>query len=70
VVQTSSGFHLFQVTETRSGGMQPFRAVREEIRSELLAKKSRENLKRWLAGLKEKSEIRYYWRNLNDRAAG
>ncbi len=70
VVQTSSGFHLFQVTETRSGGMQPFRAVREEIRSELLAKKSRKNLKRWLAGLKEKSEIHYYWRNLNDRAAG
>ncbi len=70
VVQTSSGFHLFQVTETRSGGIQHFQAVRDEIRSELTAEKSRELLKRWLARLKKKSEIRYYWRNLNERAAG
>jgi parvulin-like peptidyl-prolyl isomerase len=70
VVQTSSGFHLFEVTERRSAGIQPFRAVREKIRRKLLAERGREKLRKWISALKEKADIRYYWRNLNDRAAG
>lgn len=70
VVQTSSGFHLFQVTERRSAGIQPFRAVRKKIYARLLTERGRAMLKKWIAGLKQKAEIRYYWRNVNDGAAG
>ncbi len=69
VVQTSSGYHLFQVTQRRSGGIQPFREVRETIRSELIADLGRKRFKMWLSELKEKSEIRYFWRNLRYVAA-
>lgn len=69
VVQTSSGYHLFQVTERRSGGIQPFREVRETIRSELIADLGRKKFKEWLMGLKEKSVIHYFWRNLQYVAA-
>ena len=64
VVQTSSGYHFFQVTERRSGGIQPFREVRETIRSELISDLGRKRFKKWLLGLKEKSVINYFWRNL------
>ncbi|MBT5368617.1 MAG: hypothetical protein HOL05_11300, partial [Nitrospinaceae bacterium] len=70
VIQTSSGFHIFQVTERRSGGVPPFGAVRKKIYARLQAEKGRESLKKLIAGLRGKAKIRYYWRNLNDRAAG
>lgn len=70
VIQTSSGFHIFQVTERRSGGVPLFGAVRDEIYTRLQAEKGRESLKQLLSGLRSKAKIQYYWRNLNDRAAG
>ncbi len=69
VVQTSSGYHLFQVTERRSGGIQPFREVRETIHSELIADLGRKKFRKWLLGLKKKSVIHYFWRNLQYVAA-
>lgn len=69
VVQTPSGYHLFQVTERRLGGIQPFREVRETIRSELIADLGRRQLKKWLSELKEKAVIQYFWRNLRYVAA-
>ncbi len=70
VIGTSSGFHVFQVTERRSGGVPPFSAVRDEIHTRLQAEKGRESMKEWISDLRSKANIRYYWRNLNDRAAG
>lgn len=69
VVQTSSGYHLFQVTERRLGGIQPFKDVSESIRSELIADLGRKQLRKWLSELKEKAVIRYFWRNLRYVAA-
>lgn len=65
VVASPSGYHLFQVTERRSAGIRPMESVREEIVGELLSQKGREQLDRWLASLKEKAAVRYYWRNLD-----
>jgi len=70
VVQTSSGFHLFQVTERRSAGVQPFRAVRKNISTRLLARRGREILRKWIIELKGEAKIRYYWGNLNEDTAG
>ncbi|MEE9256884.1 MAG: peptidylprolyl isomerase [bacterium] len=70
VVQTPFGYHLFQVTETRSAGIQSYRAVREKIRSRLLAERGREALRKWISGLKKKATIRFFWGNLDDKAAG
>ena len=70
VISTSSGFHVFQVTERRSGGVPPYGAVRDEIYTRLQVEKGRESLKQLLSDLRSKANIRYYWRNLNDRAAG
>ncbi|OGL61209.1 MAG: hypothetical protein A3J27_03210 [Candidatus Tectomicrobia bacterium RIFCSPLOWO2_12_FULL_69_37] len=65
VVASPSGYHLFQVTERRSAGILPLESVSEEIVGELIAQKGREQLDRWLATLKGKSAVRYYWRNLD-----
>lgn len=70
VVQTPSGYHLFQVTETRSAGIQSYRTVREKIRSRLMAERGRKALRKWISGLKKKATIRFFWGNLNDQAAG
>lgn len=68
-VKTSSGYHLFQVTERRSGGIRLFREVREWIRDELIAEIGRKRLKKWISMLKEKSVIRYYWRDMRHVAS-
>ena len=70
VVQTPSGYHLFQVTETRSAGIQSYRTVREKIRSRLMAERGRKALRKWISGLKKKATIRFFWGNLYDPAAG
>ncbi len=70
VVQTPSGYHLFQVTETRSAGIQSYPTVREKIRSRLLAERGREAMRKWISGLKKKATIRFFWGNLDDQAAG
>jgi hypothetical protein len=70
VVQTPSGYHLFQVTETRSAGIQSYPTVREKIRSRLVAERGRKALRKWISGLKKKATIRFFWRNLDDPAAG
>ena len=70
VVASPSGYHLFQVTERRSAGIRPLESVREEIVGELLSQKGREQLDRWLASLREKAAVRYYWRNLDHVPSG
>ncbi|MEE9275171.1 MAG: peptidyl-prolyl cis-trans isomerase [bacterium] len=70
VVRTSSGYHIFQVTERRSAIDQPLAAVREQIRTTLMARKGRERLGRWLSELKAKATIRFNWRNLENASAG
>jgi parvulin-like peptidyl-prolyl isomerase len=68
-VETSSGYHLFQVTERRLGGNPPYRVVRDKIRLELISEMGRKRFKIWLAALKENSVIRFHWRNLKYVAA-
>jgi len=70
VVRSSSGYHLLQVTERRSAGVQPLDAVRREIEAELLAEKGRKRVREWLSALRAKASIRYYWRNLDHGLAG
>lgn len=70
VVASPSGYLLIQVTERRSAGVRPFESVRAEIVAELLAQKGREEQARWIASLRERATIRYYWRNLDHVPTG
>ncbi|MEK6710382.1 MAG: peptidyl-prolyl cis-trans isomerase [Nitrospinota bacterium] len=69
-VASPSGYLLIQVTERRSAGVRPFESVRAEIVAELLAQKGREEQARWIASLRERATIRYYWRNLDHVPTG
>lgn len=70
VVRTDAGYHIFQITERRSAGLLPLSAVQEQVRAEIVARKGRERLNRWLADRKARSTIRYFWRNLENVGAG
>ncbi|MDA1001600.1 MAG: peptidyl-prolyl cis-trans isomerase [bacterium] len=63
-VQTSAGYHIFQVTERRMAGVLPLSTVQEQIRTEILTAKGRLRLKDWISRLKSKSHIKYHWSNL------
>lgn len=69
-VRTASGFHLLQVTERRSAGLQPFETVHDKVREDVVSQKGRRRLAQWLAELKKNAVIRYYWRNLENVGTG
>ena len=63
VVRTSFGFHLFQVTERRSAGLQPLDLVREKIRRALSEIKGRQRYEKWIGLLKKDAAIQYFRKN-------
>ncbi|MED5579163.1 MAG: peptidyl-prolyl cis-trans isomerase [Nitrospinota bacterium] len=60
VVSSPSGYHIFQITEIRSAYIKPFRSVENMIREELILKKGRESLKKWIKVLRKNAKIIYF----------
>ncbi len=70
VVRTSFGFHLFQVTERRSAGLQPLDLVRGKIGRELSEIKGRRRYEKWIGILKKDAAIQYFRKNWENAETG
>jgi len=60
VVSSPSGFHVFQVTEIRSAYVKPFRSVENMIREEIVRKKGRRLLEKWIVELRKNAKVIYF----------
>ncbi len=59
VISSPSGFHVFQVTEIRSAYVKPFRSVENMIREEIIRKKGRKLLNKWILNLRKNARVIY-----------
>ncbi|MFO7578070.1 MAG: peptidyl-prolyl cis-trans isomerase [Pelovirga sp.] len=60
-VETSYGYHLFQVDRRRKAGLRPYAAVREEIAGRLYQEREEAVYREWLMQLRERSQVRVDW---------
>jgi peptidyl-prolyl cis-trans isomerase SurA len=58
IVRTRIGFHIIRVESRKDGGHQPFEAVREEIKSELLQTKTEQKYQEWLESLRQSAYVK------------
>jgi parvulin-like peptidyl-prolyl isomerase len=58
VVRTRVGFHIIRVESRQDGGHQPFEAVREEIKTELLQTKTEQKYQEWLESLRQSAYVK------------
>ena len=65
VIPSGYGFHIFYVEEIRPSGQLPLVEVRDSIRIRILQEKSEEQLKEYVARLKEEISIKIYYKNLD-----
>ncbi|MDP7386854.1 MAG: hypothetical protein QF593_12575, partial [Nitrospinota bacterium] len=63
-------FHLFQVTERRSAGLQPLDLVRGKIGRELSEIKGRRRYEKWIGILKKDAAIQYFRKNWENAETG
>jgi peptidyl-prolyl cis-trans isomerase SurA len=58
IVRTRVGFHIIRVESRKDGGYQPFEAVREEIKAELLQTKTEQKYQEWLDSLRQSAYVK------------
>ncbi|MEM9290855.1 MAG: peptidylprolyl isomerase [Acidobacteriota bacterium] len=64
VVAAEHGFHVFQVVERIPPGLEPFELVAEQIRAELLARRTQSRLKALAETARSRYDVRVYEGNL------
>jgi parvulin-like peptidyl-prolyl isomerase len=65
IVETKFGYHIIKLEEKRPAGYQPFEAVKNTIRKELIKKVQNEKLKEYVNRLMKERNVKLYPERIN-----